>query len=147
MNFCLSQATVHREGSACTKGGPGPPRNWGKHNPGGAHQQGWAPEGEGRGNQGGARKCRFCANRAVEGNHGIGVNLRKCHVTSLPAFFCIALLYSMPTRHIPSPLFASPFPIAPTFAPPPSLFPPLPPSVFACPLPFTVLPPPPFSTL
>jgi len=147
MNFCLSQSTVHREGSACTKGGLGPPRNWGKRDPVGAHQRGRAPEGEGHGNRGGARKRRFRANGAVEGNRGIGVNLRKCHVASLPAFFCVALLCSVPTRRVPSPVFASPFCAAPTFAHPVSVRPPLPPSVFARPLPFTVLPLPPFSAL
>src|SRR6266702_2890627 len=53
----------------------------------------------------------------------------------LHIFFCIALLCSVPTRCVPSPVFASPFCVAPTFAHPVSVWPPLhlPPPVFARP--------------
>src|SRR6266702_2098082 len=108
MNFCLSQSTVHREGSACTKGGPGPPRNWGNTIQGG-HTNGGGRQGGG--------------GMETKGGHASAVSAPTGQWRGTVVSVSISINAMSP---LSLPFFASPFSVVcpPVVSPPPSSRPP-----------------------
>src|SRR6266702_1623732 len=115
--FCLSQSTVHSEGGACTKGGPGHPGT-------GECANRWRGAENGRGRANGAGRQR---GRGAEppGVHANAVSARGLLCTSLPQcprtpshllFRRDGVRAPFSSRSLPSP---APVGTPPRFSPPP----------------------------